>query len=78
MKKNDDFLEKEFDFSKAKRSPYAKMLKQQVTMNVSEEAIAYFKEESKRTGIPYQTLINLYLTDCAVNKRKLKMTWEQD
>lgn len=78
MKEKDGFLEKEFDFSKAKRSPYAKMLKQQVTMNISEEAIAYFKEESKRTGIPYQTLINLYLTDCAVNKRKLKMTWEQD
>ena len=76
MKKNDDFLEKEFDFSKAKRSPYAKMLKQQVTMNVSEEAIAYFKEESKRTGIPYQTLINFYLVDCATKKRKLNMSWE--
>lgn len=78
MKGKDDFLEKEFDFSKAKRNPYAKMLKQQITMNVSSMAIDYFKKEAERTGIPYQTLINLYLTDCAVNKRKLKMTWEQE
>jgi predicted DNA binding CopG/RHH family protein len=78
MKEKDDFLEKEFDFSKAKRNPYAKMLKQQVTMNVSSMAIDYFKSEAERTGIPYQTLINMYLTDCAVNKRKLKMTWEQE
>ena len=78
MKEKDDFLEKEFDFSKAKRNPYAKMLKQQVTMNVSSMAIDYFKNEAERTGIPYQTLINMYLTDCAVNKRKLKMTWEQE
>lgn len=78
MKEKDDFLEKEFDFSKAKKNPYAKMLKQQVTMNVSSMAIDYFKSEAERTGIPYQTLINMYLTDCAVSKRKLKMTWEQE
>ena len=78
MKEKDDYLEKEFDFSKAKKNPYAKMLKQQVTMNVSSMAIDYFKKEAERTGIPYQTLINLYLTDCAVSKRKLKMTWEQE
>ena len=78
MKEKDDYLEKEFDFSKAKKNPYAKMLKQQVTMNVSSMAIDYFKKEAERTGIPYQTLINLYLTDCAVSKRKLKTTWEQE
>ena len=78
MKEKDDYLEKEFDFSKAKKNPYAKMLKQQITMNVSSMAIDYFKKEAERTGIPYQTLINLYLTDCAVSKRKLKMTWEQE
>ena len=76
MKEKDDYLEKEFDFSKAKKNPYAKMLKQQVTMNVSSMAIDYFKKEAERTGIPYQTLINLYLTDCAVNKRKLNLKWE--
>lgn len=59
-----------------RKNPYAKMLKKQITMNICNEAIDYFKSESERTGIPYQTLINLYLTDCAMNKRKLKMTWE--
>ena len=49
MKEKDDYLEKEFDFSKAKKNPYAKMLKQQVTMNVSSMAIDYFKKEAERT-----------------------------
>lgn len=52
------------------------MLKQQITININNDTIAYFKEEAKRTGIPYQTLINLYLTDCAQNNRKLDLKWE--
>ena len=76
MKEKDDYLEKEFDFSKAKRNPYAKMLKKQITININNDTIEYFKAESDRCGIPYQTLINLYLTDCAVNKRKLNLKWE--
>lgn len=59
-----------------RKNPYVKMLKKQVTMNINNEAIDYFKSEAERTGIPYQTLINLYLTDCAINKRKLKFSWE--
>ena len=59
-----------------RRNPYAKMLKQQITININIDTIAYFKEEAKRTGIPYQTLINLYLTDCAQNNRKLDLKWE--
>ena len=59
-----------------RRNPYAKMLKQQITININNDTIAYFKEEAKRTGIPYQTLINLYLTDCAQNNRKLDLKWE--
>lgn len=68
----------EYDFSKMNgiKNPYAKMLKKQITININNDAIEYFKKESERSGIPYQTLINLYLTDCAVNERKLKMTWE--
>ena len=76
MMDKDDFLEKEFDFSKARKNPYAKMLKKQITMNICSEAIEYFKSEAERTGIPYQTLINLYLTDCAEKKRKLNISWE--
>ena len=79
MKKNDIddevFLEKEFDFIKAVKNPYAKKLKKQITIKLSPAVIDYFKEESEETGIPYQTLINLYLTDCMKEKRKLKINW---
>lgn len=68
----------EYDFSnmEGKRNPYAKMLKKQITININNEAIEYFKGEAERTGIPYQTLINLYLTDCAKNNRKLDLSWK--
>lgn len=70
-----DYLEREFDFDNAVRNPYAKELKKQVTIKLSPIVIDYFKNESKESGIPYQTLINLYLVDCAKNKRKLEMHW---
>ena len=66
----------EYDFTGAKVNPYDKQLKRQVTINLSQEAIDYFKAQAKETGIPYQTLINLYLTDCAHNKRRLQFSWE--
>ena len=64
----------EYDLTKLKprRNPYVKKLKKQVTINLNVETINYFKELSTETGIPYQTLINLYLTDCAKNKKRLK------
>lgn len=65
----------EYDFSKAKKNPYAKKLKKQITINIDNDAIEYFKSLSESSGIPYQTLINLYLTDCAHNKKQLKMSW---
>ena len=75
-KKNDDAaLKKEFDFDKAVRNPYAKKLKKQITIKLTPAVIDYFKEESEETGIPYQTLINLYLTDCVKEKRKLRINW---
>jgi len=64
-------MRKEYDFSEAKKNPYAKKLKKQVTMNINTSTIDYFKQMSSETGIPYQTLMNLYLTDCANNKRTL-------
>ncbi len=78
MKKmsDEEFLEKEFDFSKAKPNPYAKELKKQVTIKINPATIDYFKNEAMETGIPYQTLINLYLDDCVRNKKKLNMTWQ--
>ena len=62
----------EYDFSKAKRNPYAKKLKQQITININKDVLDYFKDMSERTGVPYQTIINLYLIDCMNNKRELK------
>ena len=72
----DEFLEKEFDFSKAIKNPYIKELKKQVTIKISPTVIDYFKEEAVETGIPYQTLINLYLTECVREKRKLDISWK--
>ena len=66
----------EYDFSEARKNPYAKMLKKQITINIDSNAIAYFKEQSTATGIPYQTLMNLYLMDCAKQHRKLTVSWE--
>jgi len=68
-------MRKEYDFSKARRNPYAKQLKRSVTIRLDEPTIAYFKGLAEETGIPYQTLINLYLRDCATHGRKLDMAW---
>lgn len=67
----------EYDFSKMKgrRNPYTKYLKQPVTMRLDRDTVAYFKSMAEDTAIPYQSLINLYLRDCAVHERKLQMTW---
>lgn len=68
-------MKREYDFSKAKRNPYAKRLKRQVTIRLDQETIGYFKRLAKETGVAYQTLINMYLRDCAAAKRKLRMQW---
>ena len=65
-----------YDFSKAKKNPYAKLLKKQVTIRLDVETVEYFKTLSEESGVPYQTLINLYLRDCAENKRRLSMKWK--
>lgn len=69
-------MRKEYDFSKARRNPYARRLKKRVTIRLDELTIAYFKELADETGIPYQTLINLYLRDCASKGRRLAMKWK--
>ncbi len=68
-------MRKEYDFSKARKNPYAKRLKKQITIRLDDPTIDYFKNLSEELGIPYQTLINLYLRDCASRKRKLSMNW---
>ncbi len=62
-----------------RKNPFAERLnkqKRQITIKLNGDTIDYFKQQAAETGIPYQTLINLYLTDCMENKRKLTMTWQ--
>lgn len=68
-------MRKNYDFSKAKRNPYARRLKRQVTIRLDQDTIAYFQDLSEETGIPYQTLINLYLRDCATTGKRLTLAW---
>jgi uncharacterized protein (DUF4415 family) len=67
----------EYDFSKAKRNPYARRLKKPITIRVDEATLAYFKRLAEELELPYQSLINLYLRDCAAKKRRLAMTWRR-
>jgi predicted DNA binding CopG/RHH family protein len=68
----------EYDIDKLnpRPNPYAKELKKQITIKIAPSVIDYFKSESQETGIPYQTLINLYLVDCVKSKRKLEIVWK--
>ncbi len=68
-------MRKHYDFSKAKRNPYARRLKQQVTIRLDQVTIKYFRRLAEETGVRYQTLINLYLRECVSSGKKLSNTW---
>ena len=68
-------MKKEYDFSNAQKNPYAERVKQQITINLTQSTIQYFKDLAENTGLPYQTLINLYLTDCADKKCQPEVDW---
>jgi predicted DNA binding CopG/RHH family protein len=68
-------MRKEYDFSKSRKNPYAKQLKRQVTMRIDAMAVAYFKQMAAELGIPYQNLINLFLRECALEKRRPTIQW---
>lgn len=69
-------MRKHYDFSNARKNPYASQLKKSVTIRLDEQAISYFKGMAEETGIPYQSLINLYLKDCAATGKRLSMAWK--
>ena len=69
-------MREEYDFSKGIKNPYAEKLRQQITINVNTNVISYFKDMAESTGIPYQTLINMYLSDCVKNKRTINISWQ--
>ena len=65
-------MKAEYDFTNARKNPYSNRLKKQITINIDSDTIDYFKAQS---GIPCQTLINLYLADCAAKKKQLSINW---
>ena len=68
-------MKNNYDFSKSVQNPYAKRLKKQITIRIDEDTIEYFKNLAEEKGIPYQSLINLYLRDCAETHRKPNVQW---
>ena len=70
-------MKAEYDLSKMKsrRNPYASKLKKSVTMRLSEDVVAYFKRMAADAGVPYQSLINLYLRDCVMQHRRVQIAW---
>lgn len=71
-----DEIRAEYDFSAAKPNPYSSRVKKQTTLRLDQGTVTYFRELSGKTGIPYQTLINLYLTDCATRRLEPSLAWE--
>jgi predicted DNA binding CopG/RHH family protein len=69
-------MKEEYNFSKSIKNPYTKKLKKQITIRIEADTIIYFKRMASDMDIPYQNLINLYLRECALEKRKLSMKWE--
>jgi len=71
-------MRESYDFSHAERNPYANRLKKQITIRLDVEALDYFRTLSRQLGIPYQTLINLYLRDCASSKLRPPLNWAEE
>jgi uncharacterized protein (DUF4415 family) len=70
-------MKTEYDLSKMKsrKNPYATKLKKPVSMRLSEDVVSYFKKMANEAGVPYQSLINLYLRDCVIKHRKVDVSW---
>ncbi|MCX6596704.1 MAG: BrnA antitoxin family protein [Acidobacteria bacterium] len=70
-------MRKEYDFAKSRKNPYAKQLKSQITIRLDTAAVDYFKQLAAELGMPYQNLINLFLRDCAIQKRQPSIQWTE-
>ena len=70
-------MRKEYDFSKSRKNPYAKHLKRQVTIRLDTMAVTYFKQMASELGMPYQNLINLFLRECAIQRRRPVIQWPE-
>lgn len=72
-------MKDEYDLAsmRSRKNPYISKLKKPVTMRLSEDVVAYFKEMAEESGVPYQSLINLYLRDCVAQHRKVDISWQK-
>ncbi len=70
-------MRKEYDFANARKNPYAKRLKKSITIRLDEPTVDYFRQLADEAELPYQSLINLYLRDCAVNNRRPSLIWKE-
>lgn len=70
-------MKEEYDLAnmKSRKNPYASQLKKPITIRINEDVLVYFKNMAEESGVPYQSLINLYLKDCAENNRKIDIDW---
>ena len=68
-------MRKEYDFSRAKKNPYIKKLRKQISIRIDVDTINFFKKQAEETGIAYQNLINLYLSDCATRSKQINIAW---
>ena len=68
-------MKDEYDFSDSVKNPYLRSSKKQITIRLDEDVITYFKSMSEDSGIPYQSLVNLYLRDCVAEKKQLQLKW---
>lgn len=73
-------MKAEYDLStmKSRPNPYASKLKKSVTIRLGEDVIGYFKGMAEEAGVPYQSLINLYLRDCVAQHRKVQISWQAE
>jgi uncharacterized DUF497 family protein len=77
VRQTEEQMRKEYDFSKARKNPYAKRLKKSITIRLDEPTVQYFRHLAEEAQLPYQSLINLYLRDCAVSNRRPSLVWKE-
>lgn len=70
-------MRESYDFSDSKPNPYAKRLKKQITIRLDDDTVSYFKDMAEAKGLAYQSLINLYLRDCAASNREIEISWSK-
>lgn len=64
----------EVDFSDSFPNPYVGKVRRRVTINIDADTVDYFKAEARRTGVPYQNIINMYLAECRDQEKHLAFT----